>query len=139
MPICPVVGRWLANAPYRLPLLIGIALRALAGLGLWLIADATGLPALVPLLLYGVIMVVIPLTDVSGALLAANTSPIGPGGGQGGNGFALAGAAVLGAFIGGWAAEALGFASLGLIVAVLAAIDFVMALCLPNLRAEGSS
>jgi hypothetical protein len=52
--------------------LIGVALRALARLGLWCqIADAAGLPAFVPLLLYGVIMVVIPLTDVSGALLAA--------------------------------------------------------------------
>jgi predicted MFS family arabinose efflux permease len=139
VPIFPVVGRWLANAPYRLPLLIGIGLRAVAGLGLWLIADAAGLPALAPLLLYGVIMVVIPLTDVSGALLAANTSPIGPGGGQGGNGFALAGAAVLGAFIGGWAAEELGFAVLGLVVGILAAIGFVLALFVPDLRAEGSS
>ena len=113
-------------------MLIGIGFRALAGLGLWLITDTAGLPAFVPLVLYGVIMVVIPLTDVSGALLAANTSPIGPGGGQGGNGFALAGAAVLGAFIGGWAAEAVGFASLGLIVGVLAVVDSRLEVAVPT-------
>jgi Na+/melibiose symporter-like transporter len=138
VPIFPLVGRWLAKAPYRLPLLIGIGLRALAGLGLWLVADAAGLPALVPLALYGIIMVVLPLTLVSGALLAANTSPIGPGGGQGGNAFAQAGASVLGAFIGGWAAESLGFASLGLIVGILAGVGFVLALFIPGIRSEGA-
>jgi predicted MFS family arabinose efflux permease len=134
VPVFPLVGRWLANAPYRLPLLVGIGLRALAGFGLWLVAGTTGLPALVPLVLYGIIMVVIPLTDVSGALLSANTSPIGPGGGQGGYGFALAVASVLGAFIGGWAAEALGFASLGLVVSILAAVGLVLAVFLPRIR-----
>jgi hypothetical protein len=136
VPIFPVVGRWLANAPYRLPLLIGTGLRAFVGLGLWLVAGIAGLPPLVPLVLYGVLMVVMPLTDISGALLAANTSPIGPGGGQGGNGFALAGAAVLGAFIGGWAAEAIGFTSLGLIVGILAIVAFVLALFIPGIKSE---
>ncbi len=133
VPVYPIVGRWAQSVAFRVPLLAGIAARAAAGLALWLVADLAGLPIFVPLLIYGVIMVVIPLTDVTGALLSATSSPIGPGGGQGGYGFALAAAAVAGAFIAGWAASELGYKSLALIVAILAGVALLIGLFLPAL------
>ena len=136
IPVFPLVGRWLANAPYRLPLIVSIALRGLAGYAFWLIANMTTIPSLVPLALYAIMMVALPLTDISGALLSANTSPIGTGGGQGGYGFALAAAAVLGAFLGGWVADEIGFETLGLVVGILGTIAFVLALFIPKIRSE---
>ena len=128
VPLYPLVGRWAQSVPFKIPLLIGIAGRAAGGLGLWLIAEASDLPALVPLLLYGVLMITMPLTDTTGSLLAATTSPIGPGGGQGAYGFALAAATVTGAFLAGWAASEFGFRSLALIVAICAGIAFILGL-----------
>ena len=136
IPVFPLVGRWLANAPYRLPLIVSIALRGLAGYAFWLIANMTTIPSLVPLALYAIIMVALPLTDISGALLSANTSPIGTGGGQGGYGFALAAAAVLGAFFGGWVADEIGFEIIGLVVGILGTIAFILALFIPKIRSE---
>ena len=136
IPVFPLVGRWLANAPYRLPLIVSIALRGLAGYAFWLIANMTTIPSLVPLALYAIMMVALPLTDISGALLSANTSPIGTGGGQGGYGFALAAAAVLGAFLGGWVADEIGFETLGLVVGILGTMAFVLALFIPKIRSE---
>ena len=136
VPLYPVMSRWVTSAPYKMPLLVGIAIRGLAGLGLWIVADIADIPALVPLALYGAIMLMIPLTDVSGALLAARTSPIGPGGGQGGFGFAVAAAGVAGAFVAGWAADELGYRSVAMVVFILAAAGFALGLFIPGVRAE---
>ena len=135
VPLYPVMSRWVLSAPYKMPLLVGIAIRGLAGLGLWIVADIADIPAIVPLALYGAIMLMIPLTDVSGALLAARTSPIGPGGGQGGFGFAIAGAGVAGAFVAGWAADTFGYRSVAMVVFVLATVGFVLGLFIPAVRA----
>ena len=136
IPIYLLAGRWTARSGPRVPLLVSAAARAAAGAGLLLLPPDASIAAL---LVFGVIMVVYPLFELNAATLAALTSPIGPGGGQGGNAFAQAGASVLGAFIGGWAAEALGFASLGLIVGLLAGVGFVLALFIPGIRSEGAS
>ena len=139
VPLYPVMSRWVASAPYKAPLLVGIAIRGSAGLALWIIADIADIPAIVPLSLYGAIMLMIPLTDVSGALLAARTSPIGPGGGQGGFGFAVAGAGVAGAFVAGWAADTFGYRSVAMVVFILAAGGFLLGLFIPAVRAEPSA
>jgi MFS family permease len=132
IPLYPAIGQWARRVALRVPLLLGVAGRGVAGLALWLVADVSGLPVLVPLLLYGAIMIMLPLTDTTGALLAATTSPIGPGGGQGGYGFALAAAAVGGAFLAGWAASEFGYRSLALIVAILALVAVALGLGIPK-------
>ena len=132
IPLYPMIGQWARRVALRVPLLLGVAGRGVAGLALWLVADVSGLPVLVPLLLYGAIMIMLPLTDTTGALLAATTSPIGPGGGQGGYGFALAAAAVGGAFLAGWAASEFGYRSLALIVAILALVAVALGLGIPK-------
>ena len=133
------MSRWVTSAPYKAPLLVGVAIRGLAGLGLWIVADIADIPVILPLALYGAIMLMIPLTDVSGALLAARTSPIGPGGGQGGFGFAVAAAGVAGAFVAGWAADQFGYRSVAMVVCILAAVGFVIGLFIPGVRAAAPS
>jgi predicted MFS family arabinose efflux permease len=139
IPLFPLVGRWLATAPYRLPLLVGIGLQTLAALGLWLISGMTGIPALVPLAIYGVIMLMLTLNDVSGAVLSTSTSPIGPSSGQGGYGFAMALGGILGAILAGLAADWLGFSGLPLVAAIGFGVAFVLALLLPRVRAASSA
>lgn len=139
IPLFPLVGRWLATAPYRLPLLVGIGLQTLAALGLWLISDMTGIPALVPLAIYGVIMLMLTLNDVSGAVLSTSTSPIGPSSGQGGYGFAMALGGILGAILAGAAADWLGFSGLPVVAAIGFVVAFVLTLFLPRIRAARSA
>lgn len=139
IPLFPLVGRWLATAPYRLPLLVGIGLQTLAALGLWLISGMTGIPALVPLAIYGVIMLMLTLNDVSGAVLSTSTSPIGPSGGQGGYGFAMALGGILGAILAGAAADWLGFSGLPVVAAIGFVVAFVLTLFLPRIRAARSA
>jgi MFS family permease len=134
VPVYPIVGRWAQRVAYRIPLLVGVTIRGAAGLALWFLADVADLPAIVPLAIYGAIVVALPLTDVTGALLAATTSPIGPGGGQGGYGFALAAAAIAGALMAGWVADELGYPSLALLVAILSAVALVLGVLLPRPR-----
>ena len=139
IPLFPLVGRWLATAPYRLPLLVGIGLQTLAALGLWLISGMTGIPALVPLAIYGVIMLMLTLNDVSGAVLSTSTSPIGPSSGQGGYGFAMALGGILGAILAGAAADWLGFSGLPVVAAIGFGVAFVLTLFLPRLRVASSA
>ena len=87
------------------------------------------------LIFAGFLLLIIPLTDITGSLLAASSSPIGPGGGQGGYGFALAAAGVAGALLAGWAASEFGYRSLALIVAMLSVVAFLLGCFLPSLGA----
>lgn len=138
LPVYPAVGRWAQTVPFRTPLLLGILLRALCGLALWVLAEQRDVPQLVPLAVFGFLLLVIPLTDITGSLLAASSSPIGPGGGQGGYGFALAAAGVAGALLAGWAASEFGYRSLALIVAMLSVVAFLLGCFLPSLGAARS-
>lgn len=135
VPVFPLVGRWLAQAPYRNPFLIGSAVRAGAGVILWVISDIAGIPAIIPLALYGSLLVVLPMVNVSASLLANSTSTIGSSGGQGGYAFAEGGAAVAGAFIAGWVASEFGYAQVSLIVVIAAGAATVLAFLLPNTKA----
>jgi len=135
VPVFPLVGRWLAKAPYRNPFLVGSAVRAAAGVLLWVISDIAGIPAIIPLALYGSLLVVMPMVNVSASLMANATSPIGSSGGQGGYAFAEGGAAVAGAFIAGWVASEFGYAQVSLIVVVAAGIATGLALFLPKTKA----
>ena len=139
VPVFPLVGRWLARAPYRNPLLLGSAVRAGAGVILWLISDVAGIPPVIPLALYGSMLVVLPLVNVSGSLLANATSPIGTSGGQGAFAFAEGAAAVAGAFIAGWVASEFGYAQVALVVILGAGAATGLALLLPTARADKES
>ncbi|MGI9624051.1 MAG: MFS transporter, partial [Acidimicrobiales bacterium] len=44
LPVYPMVGRWAQRVPFRVPLLVGIAVRGLAGLALWALADLRDVP-----------------------------------------------------------------------------------------------
>ena len=105
---------------------------------LWLIADIAGIPAIIPLTLYGSLLVVMPFVNVSASLLANATSPIGASGGQGGYAFAEGAAAVAGAFIAGWVASEFGYAHVALVVILAAGLATGLAFLLPKARAASA-
>jgi MFS family permease len=137
IPLFSVVGGWVHATSYRTVLLIGIAARGGAGLGLWLAAGSANVPAVVPLALAGLLMVMLPLVEVPGSLLVAIWSPYGPSGGQGGFGFALAAASIIGAGVGGWAATVFGYRSLVMLAAVIATMGVVLGTFLPATTVDG--
>lgn len=112
IPIYLVAGRWTARSGPRTPLLVSAAARAAAGAGLLLLPPDASIAAL---LVFGVIMVVYPLFELNAATLAALTSPIGPGGGQGAMGAAMALGTILASVAAGWFASQVGFPSLAVI------------------------
>lgn len=119
IPVFFVAGRWTARSGPRTPFLVSGALRALAGVVLVLLPQNSGILALV---VFGIIMLAQPLMELNAATLAAMTSPIGAGPGQGAVGAALAIAAMLAAIIAGWLANVAGFASLAIITVVTAGL-----------------
>ncbi len=132
VPLYPAVGRWIQSAPAKLPLLVAITIRGVVGVSLFILAAEADIPALLPLVLYGIAHIAFPLIELPGSMLAAGASPLGPGGGQGGYGFALAAAQIVGALLAGWAAAEFGYRSLALIMAIGGGIALVVAFGLPG-------
>lgn len=127
VPFFVLAGRWTAKAGPRGPLLTSALLRAGAGVVLLMLPQEAGFLALV---VFGIIMVAYPLFELSAATLAARTSPIGDGPGQGAVGAALALGAMLAAIVAGWLAEQFGFSSLAAITVVTASIALILGLAL---------
>lgn len=124
IPVFVLTGRWTASSGPRAPLIVSAVVRTGAGVVLLLLPKESGLLALI---VFGIIMLAHPLLELNAATLAATTSPIGAGPGQGAVGAAIAVAAMLAAILAGWLANAAGFASLAAITVVTAAIATVVA------------
>ncbi len=132
IPLYLVAGRWTAASGPRTPFLVSAAARAAAGAGLLILPpEASG----AALLAFGVIMVVYPLFELNAATLAALTSPIGPGGGQGVMGAAMALGTIIASVAAGWFAGQFGFASLAGIT--LAASGTALLVGIVALRRQG--
>lgn len=127
IPIFVVAGRWTAKSGPRGPLLTSAVMRAAAGVVLLMLPKDSGALALI---VFAVIMIAYPLFELSAATLAARTSPIGDGPGQGAVGAALALGAMAAAIMAGWLAEAFGFASLAAVTVVAAAAALFLGLAL---------
>jgi MFS family permease len=112
-PLYPVSGRWAARSGSKTPFIVAIGVRTAtaAGLAFLSLAGGDGLQ-IAAMLLYGLMIVVYPFFEVNTSLIAAKTSPIGPGAGQGFQGGATNLAGILGAFVAGWLANQAGFDTL---------------------------
>lgn len=117
IPLYILAGRWTAKSGPWTPFLVSAAARATAGAGLLLLPGDAGLAALV---VFGIVMVVYPLFELNAATLAAATSPIGPGGGQGAVGAAMAMGTIIAAVLAGWVADQIGFSALAAITLIAA-------------------
>jgi MFS family permease len=125
IPLYLVAGRWTARSGPKVPLVASAVMRALAGAGLLLLPKSAGWLALV---IFGLIMVAFPFFELTAAVLASKTSPIGQGAGQGGSMAAYALGSIIGAVVGGWLAERYGFASLAGVAVVAAGAAAVLGL-----------
>lgn len=123
IPLYLWAGRWTAKAGPRIPFLVSAAGRALAGLGLLLLPGSAWLVALI---LFGITMFVFPLFELTAAVLASRTSPIGQGAAQGGSMAAYALGSIVGAVVAGWMADQYGFRSLAWIALVAAGAATVL-------------
>lgn len=123
IPLYLVAGRWTAAAGATVPFLFSAAARAVAGLGLLLLPTSAGGLALV---VFGVIMIVYPMFELNAATLAAITSPIGPGAGQGATGAAMAFGTIVASVLAGWMASEIGYSSLAAITMVAAGAAFAL-------------
>ncbi len=117
IPIYPVAGRWTARSGPRAPFLVSAAARAAAGAGLLLLPGGAGGVALI---VFGIMMIVYPLFELNAATLAARTSPIGPGAGQGAVAAAFALGTIAASITAGWVADQIGYSSLATISLVSA-------------------
>jgi predicted MFS family arabinose efflux permease len=127
IPLYLVAGRWTAKSGPRLPFLASGAGRALGGLGLLLLPGSAWVGALI---LFGVTMFVFPLFELTAAVLASKTSPIGHGAAQGGLMAAYALGSIVGAVLGGWMAEEYGFRSLAWIAVVASGAATVLGIAM---------
>lgn len=125
IPVFVLTGRWTARSGPRAPFIMSAVVRTGAGVLLLMLPKESGVLALI---VFGIIMLAHPLLELNAATLAATTSPIGAGPGQGAVGASLAVAAMLAAILAGWLANAAGFASLALITAITAAVASAIAL-----------
>ncbi len=133
IPIYLVACRWTAKSGPRVPFLVSGAARAAAGAGLLLLPSDAGTGALV---VFGIVMIVYPLFELNAATLAAATSPIGPGGGQGGVGAAMALGTIIASVLAGWVADQIGFTSLATITLIAAGGATVIGLIALRLPGE---
>lgn len=117
IPIYPMAGRWTARSGPTAPFLVSAAARAAAGAGLLLLPGSAGGVALV---VFGIMMIVYPLFELNAATLAARTSPIGPGAGQGAVAAAFALGTIAASITAGWVADQIGYSSLATISLVSA-------------------
>jgi MFS family permease len=125
IPLYLVAGRWTARSGPKVPFVAAGAVRALAGFGLLMLPGSAGWLALG---FYALIMFALPFFELTAAILASKTSPIGQGAGQGGSMAAYALGAIVGAILAGWLAEHYGFASLAVIAVVAAGTATVLGL-----------
>ncbi len=130
-PLYPVSGRWAASSGSKLPFMVAIGVRTATAAGLAVLSLAGGDGLQVPaMLLYGLMIVVYPFFEVNTSLIAAKTSPIGPGAGQGFQGGATNLAGILGAFLAGWLANQAGFDTLAWVATGFGVAAFVIGLFL---------
>ena len=112
-PLYPLSGRWAAKSGPKLPFMVSIAMRTLTVGGLAFISinigDASQGVQTLALVLFGLMIVVYPFFEVNTSLIAAKTSPVGPGGGQGFQGGATQLAGIMGGFTAGWLANQAGY------------------------------
>ena len=129
-PLYPVSGRWTAKKGPKVPFMVSMAVRTLTVAGLAFISigleDAGDGMQTLALLLFGLMIVVYPFFEVNTSLIAAKTSPIGPGGGQGFQGGATNLAGILGGFTAGWLADQAGYDTLAWVAMGLGAASFVL-------------
>lgn len=125
IPLYLLAGRWTARSGPKVPFVASAVARALAGAGLLLLPQSAGWLALV---IFGLIMFAFPFFELTAAVLASKTSPIGQAAGQGGSMAAYALGSIIGAIVGGWLAEHYGFASLAGIAVVAAGVAAVLGL-----------
>jgi len=115
-PLYPVSGRWAANKGPKAPFMVSMAVRTATVAGLAVLSIDVGEAGegvrTLALLLYGLMIVVYPFFEVNTSLIAAKTSPIGPGGGQGFQGGATQLAGIVGGFTAGWLADQAGYDTL---------------------------
>ncbi len=133
-PLYPVSGRWAARKGPKLPFMVSMAVRTATVAGLAIISidigDAGEGVQTVALLLYGLMIVVYPFFEVNTSLIAAKTSPVGPGGGQGFQGGATQLAGIVGGFTAGWLADQAGYDTLAWVATGLGVAAFVLGLFL---------
>lgn len=134
IPLYLAAGRWTAKSGPRLPFLVSAGCRAVAGLGL-LLLPGSAWPA--ALLLFAITTFVFPLFELTAAVLASRTSPIGQGAAQGGSMAAYALGSIVGAIVAGWLADQYGFRSLAWIVLVAAGAATVLGVALLRSPAPG--
>jgi predicted MFS family arabinose efflux permease len=139
IPMYPWAGRLATWVRYKVPIQSSTAARVGVGVALWLVAAPESVPAVLPLALYVVLMLSLPLYEINGTLLSAVTSPGRPGRGQGGYGFALAASFIAGAVVAGWAADAFGYRSLAIIAAAIALVALALGSRLSDARAESGA
>jgi MFS family permease len=129
-PLYPISGRWTAKKGPKVPFLASMAVRTATVAGLAFISiglkDAGDGVQTLALLLYGLMIVVYPFFEVNTSLIAAKTSPIGPGGGQGFQGGATNLAGILGGFTAGWLANQAGYDTLAWVAMGLGAASFAL-------------
>jgi hypothetical protein len=128
--VYPLVTRLSKRRGARLALQAGFALRAIA---IALLAVSflsgpggmlTGIPAAVPLALAGFVVLVVawPLLGVSGTALAAQLAPGEKGEALGLFNASTALASAIGAFLGGWAMDVVGYGQVCMVAAVIVAL-----------------
>ena len=130
-PLYPVSGRWAAKAGPKRPFMVAIAVRGITVAGLAVLSlVGEGQLQVLAMLLFGLMIVVYPYFEVNTSLIAARTSPIGPGAGQGFQGAATQTAGILGGFAAGWLAGQLGYSSLAWFATGLSVLAFIAGLFL---------
>lgn len=129
-PLYPLSGRWAAKSGPKLPFMVSIAMRTLTVGGLAFISinigDASQGVQTLALVLFGLMIVVYPFFEVNTSLIAAKTSPIGPGGGQGFQGGATQLAGIIGGFTAGWLANQAGYHTLAWLAMGLGIAAFLL-------------
>ena len=130
-PLYPVSGRWAASSGSKTPFIVAIGVRTAtaAGLAFLSLAGGDGLQ-IAAMLLYGLMIVVYPFFEVNTSLIAAKTSPIGPGAGQGFQGGATNLAGILGAFVAGWLANQAGYDTLAWVATGIGVAAFLVSFLL---------
>jgi predicted MFS family arabinose efflux permease len=129
-PLYPVSGRWAANKGPKAPFMVSMAVRTATVAGLAVLSIDVGEAGegvrTLALLLYGLMIVVYPFFEVNTSLIAAKTSPIGPGGGQGFQGGATQLAGIVGGFTAGWLADQAGYDTLAWVATGLGLAGFLL-------------
>ncbi len=129
-PLYPLSGRWSSKSGPKVPFMVSLAMRTLTVGGLAFISinigDASQGVQTLALVLFGLMIVVYPFFEVNTSLIAAKTSPIGPGAAQGFQGGATQLAGIIGGFTAGWLANQAGFHTLAWVAMGLGIAAFLL-------------